>query len=103
MRWASRASRRIPRIRQGIPVQTWAFPQDRIRRRLFEALSRRVLSFYIDRIGPYLVRELANVQGGVDGGMEHATAIFYGDKESLRAADRSSTSRHQWWEQRHRA
>ena len=50
---------------QGVPVQTWVFPQDRIKgEELFEALSRRVLSFYIDHIGPYLVREARQRAGG---------------------------------------
>ncbi len=67
----------------GTPLQTWVFPQDaQAGQQLFEPLSRRVLHFYSERIGPYPYEKLANVQAaGVNGGMEHATAIFYGEKE----------------------
>jgi aminopeptidase N len=67
----------------GTPLQTWVFPQDAAAgRQLFESLSRRVLHFYGERIGPYPYEKLANVQAaGISGGMEHATAIFYGEKE----------------------
>ena len=42
----------------GVPVQTWVFPQDRdAGQRLFEDLSRRALQFFIANIGPYLVRK----------------------------------------------
>jgi aminopeptidase N len=67
----------------GVPLQTWVFPQDRVTgRALFEPLSARVMSFFVDRIGPYPYEKLANIQAaGMSGGMEHATAIFYGEKE----------------------
>jgi aminopeptidase N len=67
----------------GVPLQTWVFPQDRTRgQALFEPLSRRAMAFFADRVGPYSYEKLGNVQAaGVSGGMEHATAIFYGEKE----------------------
>jgi aminopeptidase N len=67
----------------GIPVQTWVFPQDRERgQALFEALSRRALTFFHEHVGPYPYEKLANVQAaGASGGMEHATVIHYGEKE----------------------
>ena len=47
----------------GVPVQTWVFPQDRdAGQRLFEDLSRRALQFFIANIGPYSYEKLANVQ-----------------------------------------
>jgi aminopeptidase N len=66
----------------GVPVQTWVFPQDRDAGRvLFEDLSRRALQFFITNIGPYSYEKLANVQAtGFSGGTEYASAIFYGEK-----------------------
>jgi aminopeptidase N len=68
---------------EGVPLETWVFPQDRERAQtLFEPLSRRALAFFVGQIGPYSYEKLANVQAaGINGGMEHATAIFYGEKE----------------------
>jgi aminopeptidase N len=67
----------------GVPLQTWVFPQDRERgQALFEPLSRRAMTLFNERIGPYSYEKLGNVQAaGVNGGMEHATVIFYGEKE----------------------
>lgn len=67
----------------GVPLQTWVFPQDRVAgQALFEPLSKRVLSFFSERIGPYSYEKLGNVQAaGMRGGMEHATVIFYGERE----------------------
>ena len=66
----------------GVPVQTWVFPQDRdAGQGLFEDTSRRALQFFISNIGPYSDEKLANVQAtGFTGGTEYASAIFYGEK-----------------------
>ena len=69
-------------IVQGVPLQTWAFPQDRASARLlFEETTRRAMSFFTERVGSYPYDKLANVQAsGFGGGMENATVIFYGEK-----------------------
>ena len=66
----------------GVPVQTWVFPQDRDSGlRLFEDLSRRAMNFFVTQIGPYPYQKLANIQAtGFTGGTEYASAIFYGEK-----------------------
>jgi aminopeptidase N len=66
----------------GVPLQTWVFPQDRdAGLTLFEDTSRRALQFFIANIGPYSYEKLANVQAtGFGGGTEYASAIFYGEK-----------------------
>jgi aminopeptidase N len=66
----------------GIPIQTWVFPQDRdAGQQLFEDTSRRAMQFFIANIGPYSYEKLANVQAtGFSGGTEYASAIFYGEK-----------------------
>jgi aminopeptidase N len=67
---------------QDVPLQTWAFPEDRAAARaLFEDTSRRAMDFFSTRVGPYPYEKLANVQAsGFGGGMENATVIFYGEK-----------------------
>jgi aminopeptidase N len=67
---------------QDVPLQTWAFPQDRTAARaLFEETSRRAMDFFSARVGPYPYEKLANVQAsGFGGGIENATVIFYGEK-----------------------
>jgi aminopeptidase N len=66
----------------GVPIQTWVFPQDReAGQQLFEDTSRRALQFFAANIGPYPYEKLANVQAtGFTGGTEYASAIFYGEK-----------------------
>jgi aminopeptidase N len=85
---------------QGVPLQTWAFPQNAATARtVFEETSRRVLEFFTSRIGPYPYEKLANVQAaGYSGGMENATVIFYGEKGV--ASGRSPVAHeiaHQWF------
>ena len=66
---------------KGVPLQTWVFHQDRDAGiRDFEPAARQVLEFFSEHIGPYPYEKLANVQAaGMGGGMELATAIFYGE------------------------
>jgi aminopeptidase N len=85
---------------QGVPLQTWLFPQDRaVGRDLFEETSRRAMDFFSARIGPYPYEKLANVEAaGPGGGMENATAIFYGEKGvSSGAAPVVHEIAHQWF------
>ena len=64
----------------GVPLQTWVFHQDRdLGFRSFEDDARHVLEFFGEHIGPFTYEKLANVQvAGMGGGMELASAIFYG-------------------------
>lgn len=85
---------------QGIPLQTWVFPQDReTGLRLFEDTARRVLQFFIANIGPYSYEKLASVQApGYDGSVEYASAIFYGEKRvSEGFAPIAHEVAHQWF------
>jgi aminopeptidase N len=56
---------------QGVPLQTWAFPEDRAAARtVLEETSRRAMDLFVARIGPYPYEKLANVQAsGFGGGM----------------------------------
>ncbi len=65
----------------GRSIQTWVYRQDRDAGFYdFAVPTRQVLEFYSDKVGPYSYEKLANVQAAsVGGGMESATAIFYGE------------------------
>jgi aminopeptidase N len=67
---------------KGVELQTWVFPQDRDTGvRIFEGLSRGAFTFFVEHIGPYAYEKLANVEAaGLNGGTEHASVIFYGEK-----------------------
>ena len=66
---------------RGVPIQTWVYAQDRDAGFYdFAVPTKQAMEFYGDRVGPYSYEKLANVQSNsVGGGMEAATAIFYGD------------------------
>jgi aminopeptidase N len=65
----------------GKPVQTWVYAQDRDAGfHDFAVPTHDVLAFYSEMVGPYAYEKLANIQSNsVGGGMEAASAIFYGD------------------------
>jgi aminopeptidase N len=67
---------------KGVPLQTWAYRQDGDAViPALESSAQRVLEFYSEHIGPYPYEKLAGVQAaGVNGGMELASAIFYGER-----------------------
>jgi len=90
---------------QGKAIQTWVYARDRDAGFYdFAVPTKRAMEFYGDYVGPYAYEKLANVQSAsVGGGMEAATAIFYG--ENSVTGDRSVRWRnviihevaHQWF------
>jgi aminopeptidase N len=66
---------------EGKSIQTWVFRQDRDAGFYdFADVTKQVLEFYSDRIGPFSYEKLANIQSNsVAGGMEAASAILYSD------------------------
>jgi aminopeptidase N len=66
----------------GVPLETWVFHQDRDAGiATFEEASRRAIEFFTSRVGPYPYQKLADVQAaGMGGAMEHASAIFFGER-----------------------
>lgn len=66
----------------GKAVQTWVYPQDRDAGfHDFQLFAKPVLEFFGSHIGPYAYEKLANVQtNAINGGMELASAIFYGER-----------------------
>lgn len=67
---------------KGKAIQTWVYPQDRTAGFYdFAEPTKKVLEFYSNNIGPFSYEKLANIQSNsVQGGMEAASAILYGDK-----------------------
>jgi aminopeptidase N len=67
---------------QGVPLETWVYHQERDAGIIaFEGAARRALEFFGEHIGPYPYEKMASVQAaGVNGGTEHASAIFYGER-----------------------
>lgn len=66
---------------KGIPLEVWAFRQEREPGLIaFESPARRALEFYSEHVGAFPYEKLANVEAaGLQGGTEHASAIFYGE------------------------
>jgi aminopeptidase N len=65
----------------GVPLQTWVNHQDRDAGiGTFEGPTQQAMEFFSSHIGPYPYEKLAAVEWpGAGGGMEHASAIFYGE------------------------
>lgn len=66
----------------GKSIQTWVYKQDRVNGFYdFAIPTKQALEFFCSYVGPFAYEKLANVQSNsVGGGMEAASAIFYGDK-----------------------
>ncbi|HUQ97254.1 MAG TPA: M1 family metallopeptidase [Chitinophagaceae bacterium] len=85
-----------------VPVSAWVYPQDSAKGFYDYGLAPSILHFFSQYIGPYPFEKLANVQSKtIFGGMENASAIFYG--ETTVTGDRESESllaheiAHQWF------
>lgn len=63
---------------EGIPVESWVYPQNRDAGFSDYAPAVDALDFFYHHVGPYPYEKLANVQSTTRyGGMENASAIFY--------------------------
>jgi aminopeptidase N len=86
----------------GVPLQTWVFHQDRDNGIItFEEPMRQAIEFFSNFIGPYPYEKLAGVQvNGLSGGMEHASAVFYGERTVTNKPAFGLVAHeisHQWW------
>ncbi|RYZ98029.1 MAG: M1 family peptidase [Sphingobacteriaceae bacterium] len=65
----------------GIPVYSYVFPQDKAAGFKSYRNAADILPFFIEKIGPYAYKKLANVQSKtIFNGMENASVIFYSQK-----------------------
>ncbi len=63
-----------------VPVYSWVYPENKKDGFYDYALAKDILSFYINYIGTFPYRKLANIQSKtIFGGMENAGAIFYSE------------------------
>lgn len=63
-----------------IPVTSWIYPENKEKGFYDYALAKDILAYFIDLVGPYAYKKLANVQSTtMFGGMENASAIFYAE------------------------
>jgi aminopeptidase N len=61
-----------------VPITSWVFPENKDSGFAQYAISKNILPFYENYIGPYPYKKLANVQSKtMFGGMENAGNIFY--------------------------
>ncbi len=86
----------------GVPLETWVFHQDRDNGAVtFEEPMRQAIEFFSSFIGPFPYERLAGVQvTGLSGGMEHASAIFYGERSVTNRPAFGLVAHevsHQWW------
>lgn len=85
---------------RGIPQQVWAFPRDSAQAlNLFGLTGPKAFEYFSDAIGAYPYEKLAHVEAaGVSGGMEQASAIFYGEKGVTQGRGPVVHEvAHQWW------
>lgn len=86
---------------RNIPLQTWVYPQDRDKGiATFELPVRQSIELFGSKVGPYPYEKLANVEVPQGGGMEHASAIFYGESAvTMGPANRlvAHEIAHQWF------
>ncbi|HMK05683.1 MAG TPA: M1 family aminopeptidase [Ferruginibacter sp.] len=70
-----------PAYAGNIPVTSWVYAEEKDKGFKDYAPAKDILLYYIDYIGPYPYKKLANVQSKtIFGGMENAGAIFYYEK-----------------------
>lgn len=62
----------------GVPVSSWIFADDKANGFHDYKPAKDILGFFMDYIGPFAYKKLANVQSAtIFGGMENASCIFY--------------------------
>ncbi len=89
-------------INDCIPVYSWVYPEDRDKGFYDYAQAATILPGFINNVGPYAYKKLANVQSKTRfGGLENANTIFYSES-SVTGTRKSETLltheiAHQWF------
>jgi aminopeptidase N len=67
-------------VNGNIPVYSWVYPENKDKGFYDYAMAKDILPFYINNVGPYGYKKLANVQSKTRfGGLENANTIFYSE------------------------
>ena len=67
-------------VNDSIPIYSWVYPEDRNNGFYDYAMAKDILPFFINKVGPYGYKKLANVQSKTTfGGLENANTIFYSE------------------------
>ena len=67
-------------INDCIPIYSWVYPEDRDKGFYDYAQAAEILPWFIDNVGAYAYKKLANVQSKtMFGGLENANTIFYSE------------------------
>lgn len=67
-------------VQDSIPVYSWVYPENKEKGFYDYGQAKDVLPFFIDYVGPYGYKKLANVQSKtIFGGLENANTIFYSE------------------------
>ena len=67
-------------VQDSIPVYSWVYPENKEKGFYDYGQAKEVLPFFIDYVGPYGYKKLANVQSKtIFGGLENANTIFYSE------------------------
>ena len=73
---------------QGVPLESWVYPQSRSEGFDQMAQAERIVRFFTGHIGPFPFAKLANVESKTRyGGMENAGAIFYSESAVAEGED----------------
>lgn len=87
----------------GIPLSSWVYPEEQDKGFYDYALAVNILPFFINNVGPFAYKKLANVESTtIFGGMENAGAIFYSEETSITGTRKSESLltheiAHQWF------
>jgi aminopeptidase N len=61
-----------------VPLYSWVYPENKDSGFAHYAIAKNILPWYVQHVGPYAYKKLANVQSKtIFGGMENANTIFY--------------------------
>jgi hypothetical protein len=67
-------------VNGNIPVYSWVYPENKEKGFYDYAIAKDILPFFINNVGPYGYKKLANVQSRTRfGGLENANTIFYSE------------------------
>jgi len=67
-------------VNGNIPIYSWVYPENKDKGFYDFAMAKDILPFFINHVGPYGYKKLANVQSKTTfGGLENANTIFYSE------------------------